>query len=161
MVSFQPGGEPVQVGQVDRFDRLDPGVEAFAAAAGEHLGETGHVPGEGIEVRAAGADVLERDLLVAVEVVGVAQQPADNVSHLGGAGAGGGAAPSGRNGRTYSVTGHAISGKASDQANTVGQAGVGDQGQVRRKARPRGQMRSESPGTPAPILAAVHPEPPQ
>jgi hypothetical protein len=45
-----------------------------------------------------------------------------------------------------SVTGHAIGGQASDQANTVGQAGVGDPGTGQKKGtRTRGQIRSESP----------------
>ena len=43
----------------------------------------------------------------------------------------------------------------------MGQAGPATRGQVRRKARRSGQIRSESPGPPEPILAAVHPEPPQ
>ena len=41
------------------------------------------------------------------------------------------------------------------------QAGPATRGQVKRKARISGQIRSESPGPPEPILAAVHPEPPQ
>jgi hypothetical protein len=47
-------------------------------------------------------------------------------------------------------------GQASDQTNMVGQAGPATRGQVRRKARHSGQIRSESPGPPGPILAAVH-----
>jgi hypothetical protein len=59
-----------------------------------------------------------------------------------------------------SVTGHASCGQASGQASTVGRAGPATRGQVRRKARTSGQIRSESPGPPGLILAAVHPEPP-
>ena len=36
--------------------------------------------------------------------------------------------------------------EASDQVNAVGQAGPATRGQVRRKARASGQIRSESPG---------------
>jgi hypothetical protein len=43
----------------------------------------------------------------------------------------------------------------------VGQAGAGDPGTGQKKGTPTsGQIRSESPSPPTPILAAVHPEPP-
>lgn len=44
----------------------------------------------------------------------------------------------------------------------MGQAGAGDPGTGQKKGTPKsGQIRSESPGPPEPILAAVHPEPPK
>jgi hypothetical protein len=41
LVAAQPVDEAVQVGLVIGFDGDDPGVEAFAVAADEHLGEPG------------------------------------------------------------------------------------------------------------------------
>jgi hypothetical protein len=59
------------------------------------------------------------------------------------------------------VTGHASGGQASDQVNAVGQAGAGGPGTSQKKGtQTSGQIRSESPSPPTPILAAVHPEPP-
>jgi hypothetical protein len=53
----------VQVGLAD----LDRGAPAFQfllpVATGHHLGEAGHVSGQGIQVRAAGADTGELGLL--------------------------------------------------------------------------------------------------
>jgi hypothetical protein len=56
------------------FDGGEPGFEVAAAGAGgHHLGEGGYVPGERVDVRAAGADGLDLSLLVWLEVVGAGQ----------------------------------------------------------------------------------------
>ena len=72
----------MQGGLVIGVDGGDPRVEAAAVAAGEDLGEGGDVPGQGVQVRAAGADVLEANLVVGVQVVGAAQDPAGDVTDL-------------------------------------------------------------------------------
>jgi hypothetical protein len=67
-------GEGAQSGLVVDFHGGEPGVEVAAAGAGcHHLGECGHVPGERLDVRAAGADGLELGLLVRLEAVGAGQ----------------------------------------------------------------------------------------
>ena len=48
VVASQSGDEAVQVGQVGRVDGGHPGIQALTVAAGEHLGEGGHVGGGGL-----------------------------------------------------------------------------------------------------------------
>jgi len=59
VVVLEAAGEGVQVGLVIGFDSGDPVVELVAVPAGEDLGELGDVPGEGVQVRAAVADLRE------------------------------------------------------------------------------------------------------
>jgi hypothetical protein len=54
VVVFEPGGEGVQVGLVIGLDGGDPGIEAVAMAAGEDLGESGDVTGQGVQVGGSG-----------------------------------------------------------------------------------------------------------
>lgn len=49
-------------------------------AADHHLGEPADVVGDVVEVRAACPHLLESDLVVGVEGIGVAQQHADDVA---------------------------------------------------------------------------------
>ena len=55
---------------------------AAAGAGGHHLGECGDVPGERVDVRAAGADGLELGLFAGLEAVGAGQQPAGDLAGL-------------------------------------------------------------------------------
>lgn len=82
MVGFEASDEPVQLREVIRSDRGDPRVEVFAAAFSEHLRECGDVGGGGLEMSAAGEDLLESDLLLDSEVVGAAQHPGRDPSDL-------------------------------------------------------------------------------
>ena len=68
-------------------------------AAGHHLGEPADVVGEVVEVRAACPRLLEGELVVGVESVGVTQQYADDVTDGRGRGTAGGATADARNGR--------------------------------------------------------------
>src|SRR5579863_5579253 len=90
--------EGVQVGLVVGLDRGDPVVEAVAVQAGEDLGEFRHVPGEGVQVRAAFPGFGEFRLLVVVEVAGVGGDPPGQVTGFGrpGDGGRGGAGPAER-----------------------------------------------------------------
>src|SRR5690349_20905047 len=75
------GGEGAQAGLFAGFDGGEPGFEVAAAGAGgHHLGEGGHVPGERVDVRAAGADGLDLGLPAWLEVVGTGQQPAGDLA---------------------------------------------------------------------------------
>ena len=77
------GSEGAQPGLFVGFDGGEPGFEVAAAGAGgHHLGECGHVPGERVDVRAAGADGLELGLFIWLEVVGAGQQPAGDLAGL-------------------------------------------------------------------------------
>ena len=82
----------VQVGQVVGADGGDPGVEAVAVQAGDHLGELLDVAAQGVQVGAGGPYLLDLELLAVVEVVGAAADPAGDVTDLGRGGDGGGAA---------------------------------------------------------------------
>src|SRR6185437_11808653 len=60
LVGTDAGREGAQAGLVVGFDGGEPGLQVAAAGAGgHHLGECGDVPGEGVDVRAAGADGVE------------------------------------------------------------------------------------------------------
>ncbi|MDX6391412.1 MAG: hypothetical protein QOJ73_2475 [Streptosporangiaceae bacterium] len=52
-------------------------------AAGEHLGERGHVGGGGLQVRAGSQYLLEMELFVGIEVFGAAQYPGGDLADLG------------------------------------------------------------------------------
>src|SRR5689334_19695156 len=83
LVVADAGGEGAQAGLFVGFDGGEPGFQVAAAGAGgHHLGEGGDVPGERIDVRAAGADGLDLSLLVWLEVVGAGQQPAGDLTGL-------------------------------------------------------------------------------
>jgi hypothetical protein len=62
----------VQVGLVVGLDGGDPVIELLAVAAGEDLGERDDVAGQGVDVGAAVACVLELGLLVLVQGIGLA-----------------------------------------------------------------------------------------
>ena len=75
--------EGAQSGLVVGFHGGEPGFEVAAAGAGgHHLGECGHVPGERVDMRAAGADGLDLGLFTWLEVVGAGQQPAGDLAGL-------------------------------------------------------------------------------
>src|SRR5262249_27155581 len=82
VVAFEPG-EGAQVRLVAGAGLGDPGIELLAAPAGEDLGEFGDVRGEGVQVRALGADAGEAGLCIVVQGGGVAQDPAGDVADLG------------------------------------------------------------------------------
>src|SRR6185312_877344 len=83
LVVADAGSEGAQAGLFVGFDGGEPGFQVAAAGAGgHHLGEGGDVPGERVDVRAAGADGLELGLLVWLEVVGAGQQPAGDLAGL-------------------------------------------------------------------------------
>ena len=70
LVVADAGGEGAQPGLVVGFHGGEPGFQVAAAGAGcHHLGEGGHVPGERVDVRAAGADGLELGPLAWLEAV--------------------------------------------------------------------------------------------
>ena len=101
LVVADAGGQGTQAGVFVGFDGGEPGFQVAAAGAGgHHLGEGGYVPGERVDVRAAGADGLDLSLLVWLEVVGAGQQPADDLAGFRDRRAGSGAAGACRNGRT-------------------------------------------------------------
>jgi hypothetical protein len=68
----EAGGEGLQVGLVIGVDGGDPRIEPVAVATGKHLGEPGDMAGEGVEVRTAGSDLFDAELVVGMQVVGVA-----------------------------------------------------------------------------------------
>src|SRR6266511_4901628 len=86
VVAFEARGVGVQLGEVVGLDRGDPGVQAVAVAAGEHVTEGGHVTGNRVQVAALAANLFELDLFLGVQVVGAAQDPAGDVPHLRGPG---------------------------------------------------------------------------
>ena len=67
--------------QVGLVVGLDPGQPVFeceqALPAGHHVGEVPDVPGQGVQVRAAGPDRGEPGLVAVVEAGGAGQQPAE------------------------------------------------------------------------------------
>ncbi len=73
----------MQVGELIGLDLGDPPVETVAVQPAHDLGERRDMAGDGVQVRAAGQDLLALELLVGVEAVGVAQQPARQVANLG------------------------------------------------------------------------------
>jgi hypothetical protein len=80
LVTADAVGEGAQFGQVVGLDAGEPGFEfLFALAAGHHLGEAAHVGGEGVQVRASFLDIAQLGLLVLIEVVRVAEQPAGDL----------------------------------------------------------------------------------
>ena len=82
LVVADAGGEGPHASLVIGFHG-EPGFQVTAAGAGgHHLGEAGHVPGERVDVRAAGADGLELGLLAGLEVAGAGQQPAGDLRGL-------------------------------------------------------------------------------
>ena len=82
-VLADPGGEGVQFGLVVGFDSFEPAGEvSFAGAAGHHLGEAGHVPGEPVQLGAVRADLGEHLLVAGVKVLCAAQQPAGDLADL-------------------------------------------------------------------------------
>ena len=89
MVTFEAVGEGVQVGQVVGADGGDPGVEAVAVQAGDHLGERLDVAAQGVQVGAGRQYLRELELLAGVEVAGAAADPAGDVTDLGRGGDGG------------------------------------------------------------------------
>ena len=101
LVVADAGGEGAQPGLLVGFDGGEPGFEVAAAGAGgHHLGECGHVPGERVDVRAAGADGLELGLLAWLEAVGAGQQPAGDLAGLRDRRSRAGRGEACRNGRT-------------------------------------------------------------
>ena len=77
------GSEGSQSGLVVGFHGGEPAFQVAAAGAGcHHLSERGHVPGERVDVRAAGADGVKLGLFVRLEVVGAGQQPAGDLAGL-------------------------------------------------------------------------------
>jgi len=85
LVVADPGGERVQLGLVViGFHGGEPVIKV--SAAGEvrhHLGERTDVAGEGVQVRALGADGVELGLLSGLEVVRAGQQQAGDLAGLG------------------------------------------------------------------------------
>ena len=74
LVDTDACGQGGQAGPVVGFHRGEPGFEVAAAGAGRHhLGECGDVPGERVDVRAAGPDGRKLGLLVRLEVVWAGQ----------------------------------------------------------------------------------------
>jgi hypothetical protein len=75
VVQAQPVGDRVQVtaqtrhqrlqrGQVVGGDRVQPGGQLiFAGTLAHHGGEAGHMPGGGLQLRAAGQDLLQPHLI--------------------------------------------------------------------------------------------------
>jgi hypothetical protein len=61
-----PGGEGAQLGlAVVGLYGVEPGFQVLVAGSpGHHLGEASHMPGEGVDVRAAAADGGQLGLLV-------------------------------------------------------------------------------------------------
>ena len=55
----------------------------LAGAVGHHLGEAGHVGGQGVQVGAARADAGELGPLFGVEAVGAGEQPAGDLAGFG------------------------------------------------------------------------------
>ena len=70
--------------QVGLVVGLDPGQPVFkceqALPAGHHVGEVPDVPGQGVQVRAAGPDRGEPGLVAVVEAGGAGQQPAGDLA---------------------------------------------------------------------------------
>jgi hypothetical protein len=64
MVAFDSPDESMQVRQIVRRDGRHPGAPTAAVTAGEHLGERRDVRGGGLEVPAAGQNLLEPESLV-------------------------------------------------------------------------------------------------
>ena len=83
LVVADANDEGAQSGLVVCFHGGEPAFQVAAAGAGgHHLREGGDVPGERVDVRAAGADRLELVLFVWLEVVGAGQQPAGGLAGL-------------------------------------------------------------------------------
>ena len=84
LVVADAGGEGAQVGlAVVGFDGGEPGFQvAVAGPPGHHLGEAGDVPGQGVDVRAAGTDGVELCLVVWLKVVRAGEQPAGDLALL-------------------------------------------------------------------------------
>jgi len=101
LVVADAGGEGAQAGLVVGFDGGEPGFQVAAAGAGgHHLGECGHVPGERVDVRAAGADGSELACSPAWRWSGRVSSQRVIWRVFGTAGAGSGGARACRNGRT-------------------------------------------------------------
>src|SRR5258706_2915454 len=85
LVVADSGGEGAQVRlAVVCFHGGEPGFQvAVSGAVSHHLGEAGHVPGEGVDVRAAGAYGAELGLFFGLEMVGVGEQPAGDLPVFG------------------------------------------------------------------------------
>lgn len=84
LVGADAGGEGVQVGLVAGFDCGEPVFQVqFAGAAGHHLGEAGHMAGEGVQVRAPGQDRGELVPFVWLKVFGPGQQPFGDLAGFG------------------------------------------------------------------------------
>jgi hypothetical protein len=66
----RPLAKACRWGQVVGADGGDPGVEAVAVQAGDHLGELLNVAAQSVQVGAGGPYLRELELLAVVEVVG-------------------------------------------------------------------------------------------
>lgn len=75
VVGVEASDEAMQVRQIICRDGRHPRVQLFAKASGEHLRKRSDMPCSGLEMWAAGENLLESDLLVVSEVVGVTQHP--------------------------------------------------------------------------------------
>jgi hypothetical protein len=99
VVAFEPGDEAVEVWQLFvGVDGGQPGVEVLAMQTGEHLRERADMTGSGLKVRTCGQDLLQRDLLVGIQIVGRCSIQEVIRRTLGTVGLAGGAAPRGRKG---------------------------------------------------------------
>lgn len=96
-----PAARERRAGPVVGLHRGEPGLQVAAAGAGgHHLGECGHVPGKGVDVRAAGPDGRKLGLLVCLRWSGRVSSQLVIWRVFGTAGAGPGAVRACRNGRT-------------------------------------------------------------
>src|SRR5262245_33430338 len=78
-VLAQAGGECVQLGNLGRLDRLDPGTELPAAPFAEQPREALGKLGGGGDDRTARADGLEAVAVVRVQPIGATQDPLTNL----------------------------------------------------------------------------------
>ena len=85
LVATDAVGEGAELGLVVGLDPGEPVLEGEQALAlGHHLGEAADMPGQGVEVGAAGLDGGEPGLVIRVEAVRAGEQPAGDLAGLRG-----------------------------------------------------------------------------